>query len=138
MSDREIIPRSSPVEVIPANNFNSLAQQIGDAVNIMFGRAGITLGPKRAIEYEDLDEEGKKIIDATLSSLDEELTQKAKIMLAAEIKDRLARYGDMAMLSKMLKKKKHVYLKRKIGCLYLQFGTGEAEDPIDEFLIAST
>lgn len=92
----------------------------------------------RDLSYDELSPEDQKLVDALMEKVAPEIEEKAKVLLAAEIKDRIVRHGDFVSLGKMLKKGKKLSIKRKKGCIFIQFGTGDAEDPIEEFLVAST
>lgn len=143
MAERE----NRDIEVIPpsgsARGSNSgaspLATGLSELVNSVMNRVGLSTGIMlRDIEYEELDDGAKKIVDAFMEQIRPEIEEKARALLTAEIRDRIVRKADFADLGKLLKKGKKISLKRKKGCIFAQFGTGEPEDPIEEILLAST
>lgn len=119
---------------------NSLAYNISNALNVVMANSGLTslLGVSRDISYEELDDASKKVVDALMEQLKPEIEEKATALLTAEIRDRIVRKANIVDVGKALQKKKTVSLKRKKGCIFVQFGSGEPEDPIEELLIAST
>jgi len=132
----EVIPPSSRS---PNNSVAPLANAIGGAIESLMHRGGLSMAAiPRDIDYEDLDDASKKIVDAFMEQMRPEIEEKAKALLTAEIRDRIVKKADLAGLGKALRKGKKLSLKRKRGCIFVQFGTGEPDDPIDEFLLAST
>jgi hypothetical protein len=128
------------IEVIPPNGrIAPLAAGIGEMVNSVMQRVGMSMGlTLRDVDYDELDEGSKKIVDAFMEKIRPEIEEKAKALLTAEIRDRIVRKADFVHIDKLLKKGQKISLKRKKGCIFAQFGSGEPEDPIDEFLLAST
>lgn len=107
-------------------------------------RRGVNLPPAGVIEipgaknYDELDEKGKKAVDALMEELKSDIEQKAGELLFAEIRDKIVRSGDIKKLEGYVKKGKKPRVKRKDGCIFIQFGTGDPSDEIHEFLVAST
>lgn len=94
--------------------------------------------PSLAASYDELDEKTKKAIDTFIDEIRPDVQEKAAELLLNEIRDKIARTGDINKIIKMMKKGKKGKLKRKKGCIFLQFGEGTPEDPIEEVMIAST
>jgi len=94
--------------------------------------------PGLAASYDELDEETKKAIDNFIDKIRPDVEKKAAELLLNEMRDKIARTGDINKIIRMTKKGKKPSLKRKKGCIFLQFGEGTPEDPIEEILIAST
>ena len=116
-----------------------LATSLSEAINSLMNRGGLSMASlPRDIDYEDLDDSSKRIVDAFMEQLRPEIEEKAKALLTAEIRDRIVRKANLADIGRSLKKGKKLSLKRKRGCIFAQFGTGEPEDEIDEVLLAST
>lgn len=132
MSERE------PTVLAPRD---SRPNPIGQAFSDMVSQAASAIRSSASasdVEYADLDANAKSLIDETIERLKPELQKKADALITAEIRDRLAKYADLKHLSKMLAKNKTVSLKRKKGCIYLQFGQGEPDDPIEEYVVMMT
>jgi len=94
--------------------------------------------PGLAPTYDELDENTKKAIDTFIEEIRPDVQEKAAELLLNEIRDKIARTGDINKIIKMTKKGKKPSVKRKQGCIFLQFGDGTPTSPIEEFLIAST
>jgi len=94
--------------------------------------------PGLAASYDDLDDETKKAIDAFIDEIRPDVQEKAAELLLNEMRDKIARTGDINKIIKMAKKGKKPSIKRKRGCIFVQFGDGTPGDPIEEILIAST
>jgi len=94
--------------------------------------------PSLAPSYDELDEETKKAIDMFIDVIRPDVQEKAVELLLNEVRDKIARTGDINRIIKMTKKGKKPSLKRKKGCIFVQFGEGTPEDPIEEVMIAST
>lgn len=129
-------------EVIPSgtNQGTSLqpfATNLQAALQSITGRLSLSDFP-RNIDYSELKPDEKEVVDAIMERLKPEIEEKAKALLTIETRDRIVKQGDFKALSKILMKGKKSFLKRKKGCIFIQFGTGEADDPIEEFMIAST
>lgn len=140
---REIVPAEpQPAEIIPSPQSPNLAQlgpALLGAVEEVMSRTGVTLASfPRDVTYEELPEAERKIVDGVMELLVPEIEEKAKILLTEEIRDRLVRKASLVDMAKLLKKGKKPRIKRKKGCIFIQFGTGEPKDPIEEFLVAST
>lgn len=92
------------------------------------------------IPTEEAPPETKKEVNAFLEKeLMPKIKEVAVDLLKEEIRDKLERDPSaIAKVREALKKHKDVLIKRKRGCIYIQFGTGTPIDPIDEVLIAST
>lgn len=134
--DMEVIP---PPSASTDTGMSALAVSIGNALNSLMNRGGLSMASlPRDIEYEDLDDASKKIVDAFMEQLRPEIEEKATALLTAEIRERIVKKADLIQIGKALKKKKKTFLKRKRGCIFVQFGTGEPDDAIDEFMLAST
>jgi len=92
------------------------------------------------IPTEEVSPEIKKEVDKFVDTeLTPQIKEVAVDLLKEEVRDKL--YRDQSAIAKIreaVKKHKKVLIKRKRGCIYLQFGTGTPKDPIDEVLIAST
>ena len=88
----------------------------------------------------ELSREDETTLNEFMESMNEDIEKYAKDLLRAEIRDRLVRMGPAAIarVRRALKKGKKPALKRKTGCIYIQFGDGSPNDPIDEWLIANT
>lgn len=130
----EVIPPGRAIQ--RTNPLANLAEALGTAINQITTSSGVSLrAMPRQIEYEDLPQEDKAVVDALMEKLKPDIEEKAAAILAAEIRDRLVRQGDIVSMEKLLKKGKKPHIKRKKGCIFLQFGSGEA---IEEFLVAST
>jgi len=145
--ERELEAQAPTPEVLTPRqrNMEKLAERFNQLIDQILGPA-ISGGPvtpmpmisfPRTEDYNDLPVEDKKVIDAFMEELKPEIQAKSVALMTEELKDRLARAGT-AQIKKLTQHKKKASLKRKRGCLYLQFGTGEPDDPIDEFLVAST
>lgn len=91
-----------------------------------------------AENYESLDTEGKKTVDTLMDQLKPDIEAKAIELLTNEIRDKIARSGDIKKLQEAATKGKKMEVKRKKGCIFIQLGTGTPTDPIEEFLIANT
>jgi len=100
--------------------------------------ASPTAIPGLAAEYDKLDKDTKKAIDTFMEEMKPEIQKKATDLLTFEIRDKIARSGNINKIMEAMKKKKKISLKRKKGCIFLQLGSGEPNDQIDEFLIANT
>jgi len=101
--------------------------------------APTSLTALKAVEgYDDLDEESKKAVDKLIEQIRPDIEKKAADLLLSETRDKIARTGNIKKLVKAMEKGKKLELKRKKGCIFLQIGTGEPGDELDEFLIAST
>lgn len=94
--------------------------------------------PGLAADYDKLDKETKKAIDKFIDEIEPDVQKKAVELLRNEIRDKVARTGNINKLLEYLKKGKKPSLKRKKGCIFIQFGTGDPNDQIEEFLVAST
>lgn len=94
--------------------------------------------PAMAADYEDLPKETKQAIDKFMETLKPDIEKKAAELLEAEIRDKIAKTGDINKITAAMKKGKKISLKRKRGCIYLQLGSGDPNDKIEEFLIANT
>ena len=131
--DRPPVPEIIP----PRNGITELAQLVNGALSSITNR--VPFGTVcRNTEYVDLKPEEKQIVDEVMEQLKPDIEEKAKALLTAEIRDRIVRYGNLSELKAKLKKGKKFFVKRKKGCIFIQFGTGDPEDPIEEFLVAST
>ena len=105
---------------------------------LMQNQSVFTTAPgARGRDYEDLTEEEKKAVDVFMLQIEEEVQKKATDLLRNEIRDKIAASGNIAKLLKMAKKKKPK-LKRKRGCIFIQMGSGEPNDKIEEMLIGNT
>ena len=94
--------------------------------------------PGLAAEYDKLDKDTKKAIDTFMEEMKPEIQKKATDLLTFEIRDKIARTGNINKIMEAMKKGKKIKVKRKKGCIYLQMGSGEPNDQIEEFLIANT
>jgi len=94
--------------------------------------------PGLAPSYDELDEKTKEAIDTFIEEIRPDVEKKAGELLLNEMRDKIARTGDINKIIKMMKKGKKPSLKRKKGCIFVQFGEGTPEDPIEEVMIAST
>jgi hypothetical protein len=136
---REIEP--SPPEVISPRRPgppSSLGDQFGQLLENAIQRMPMMSQPNLDVDYADLGPEEKKIVDEFIDTIDSEINLKAVELIKAELRDKIARRGDVARISKLLRKGKKPYLKRKKGCIFVQFGTGEPNDEMEEFLLMST
>jgi len=88
--------------------------------------------------YEGLTEENRKAVDSFMEQLKPDIQAKAVELLTSEIRDKIARSGDLKKIQEAAKKGKPVEIKRKKGCIFLQIGSGGPTDPIEELLIANT
>lgn len=84
-------------------------------------------------------QEDRAIIDEFMKNhLEPEIKENAIDMLRGEIRDKLLLGGNPKRIKELLSKGKKGKLKRKKGCLYLEFGEGTPGDPIsDSILILS-
>lgn len=131
---------NEPEVILPATSSNGLqrlATDMSQVIGSLTSRISLQ-GMPRDIEYSDLEQKDKETVDLMMEKLKPDIEAKAKALLTAEVRDRIVRRGDMIQLRVLLKRDKKLALKRKKGCIFLQFGTGDADDPIEEFLIAST
>ena len=134
----EVLPPREPQRP-QQNSLATFAQNIGDVIHQITTNSGLSFtSSAREIEYDDLAPNQKAIVDAVIEKLTPDIEEKAVNLLKLEIRDRLVKRGEWANLERLLKKGKVPKIKRKKGCIFLQFGTGEPDDPIDEFMIAST
>jgi len=85
-------------------------------------------------------EEDEKVIQKFMEHMDEEIEKYAKDLIRVEIRDKILSRGSAAIeaIKAAIEKGKIPKLKRKKGCIFIQFGEGTPEDPIEEILIAST
>ena len=103
------------------------------------GRAPMpTAIPALADTYDNLDKEAKEAIDKFMEEINPDIEKKAAELLRNEIRDKIARTGDINKLMSAVKKGKKISLKRKKGCIFLQMGSGDPGDEIEEFMVAST
>lgn len=127
----------NPHPIEPADNgFATLGAAMQGVISGLTSRLSLSTFP-REVEYDQLPLEERTIVDSIMESLKPEIEEKAKELLYYETRDRIVKLGDLEKL-RVIKKKKKVSLKRKKGCIYIQFGSGEPDDPIEEFLVAST
>jgi hypothetical protein len=101
---------------------------------------GPVVGPATKIveNYDELDAEGKKAVDALMDELKPDIDAKAKDLLYSEVRDKIVRSGDIKKLQEYVKKGQKGSIKRKKGCIFVQFGTGDPDDEIHEFNVAAT
>ena len=111
---------------------SSLAQAVDTFVRPFMAAIGLERQP------EQLTPEQRQTVNDFMDALEPEIEAKAKDMLRSEIRDRLIRRGDFELIERNLRKGRQPQVKRKHGCLFIQFGSGEADDPIEEFMVAST
>jgi len=93
-----------------------------------------------ALQPWELSKEDEEVINKFMELMNEEIEKYAKDLIRAEIRDKIVRLGPRSIkaLQDAIKTGKKPKLKRKKGCIFLQFGEGTPDDPIDELLIAST
>lgn len=94
--------------------------------------------PGLAGSYEKLDKKTKEAVDKFMDQMMPDIEKKAAELLKNEIRDKIARTGDINKIMEYVKKGKKPKLKRKKGCIFIQFGTGDPDDEIEEFMVAST
>jgi hypothetical protein len=101
---------------------------------------GVTATPNaiNPESYDDLPEEGKKAVDALMEELKPDIKAKAEDLLFAEIRDKIARSGDLKKLQEYAAKGQNPSIKRKKGCIFIQYGSGAPNDEIHEFNVATT
>jgi hypothetical protein len=117
-----------------------MARDVSQAIESLLSSrniAPIFQGASIVDSYAELDPDSKQIVDEFVETLKPDIEQKATALITAELRDRVARTGDIARIKKLLKKGKKPSLKRKKGCIYVQFGTGDPDDEIEEFLLMS-
>jgi len=85
-------------------------------------------------------EEDERVIEEFMQLMDEEIEKYAKDLIRMEVRDKILSRGPAAIeaIREALRKGKKPKLKRKKGCIFIQFGEGTPQDPIEEMLIAST
>lgn len=85
-------------------------------------------------------EEDERVIEEFMQLMDEEIEKYAKDLIRIEVRDKILSRGPAAIgaIKEALRKGKKPKLKRKKGCIFIQFGEGTPQDPIEEMLIAST
>jgi len=90
--------------------------------------------------YAEATQEVKKEVDSFLEKeLMPQIKEVAVDLLKEEIRTKLeSDPSAIVKLREAVEKHKEILIKRKRGCIYLQFGTGTPKDPMDEVLIAST
>jgi hypothetical protein len=94
--------------------------------------------PALAASYEELDKKTKTAIDSFMDQMRPDIEKKAVELLKNEVRDKIARIGNINKIIKAVKAGKKPSLKRKKGCIYLQLGSGDPNDQIEEFIIATT
>ncbi|GAI38559.1 unnamed protein product, partial [marine sediment metagenome] len=94
--------------------------------------------PGLAVSYEELDKKTKAVIDKFMDQMRPDIEKKAVELLKNEVRDKIARTGNINKIIKAVKAGKKPSLKRKKGCIYLQLGSGDPNDQIEEFIIATT
>lgn len=136
----EIIPKENnpePEIITNRGNPTDFTALLQNALSSLTNRLSLSDFP-RNVKYEELPSQEKDSVDTIMESLRPEIESKAKELLFYETRDRIVKCGDLLRLLKEVKGKRKVSLKRKKGCIYIQFGTGEPSDPIEEYLVAST
>jgi hypothetical protein len=130
-----VIPPQSPsTPLTPApTGLNAISQMVESFVRPFMSAA---LATDR--NPEQLTKEQHQTVTDFMEALEPEIDAKAKDMLTFEIRDRLIRRGDFEIIERNLRLGRKPQLKRKTGCLFIQFGTGEANDPIEEFMVATS
>jgi len=139
--ERREIQTREPEVIRPRDEQPSLARltdNISHALETLLPRAIFQGESAGGVDYVDLDPEAKKTIDEFVETLKPDIEQKAVALITAELKDRVARTGNITRIKQLLKKGKKPTLKRKKGCIFVQFGTGEPDDEIEEFMVMST
>ena len=83
--------------------------------------------------------EDEEVINEFMDLMDEEIKKYAEDLIRVEVRDKIVSRGPQAInvIKEAIKKGGKPKLKRKKGCIFIQFGEGTPEDPIDELLIAS-
>ena len=77
------------------------------------------------------------IVDEFMKTLEPEIMQDGGKILKEEIKGKLLRGGNPQRIKEHQSKGKKGKLKRRRGCVYLEFGEGTPSDPVDSLLILS-
>jgi len=101
---------------------------------------GITELPVVQRKEWKLSKEDEKVINDFMDLMDEDIKKYAEDLIRVEIRDKIVSRGREAIniIKEAVKKRKKPKLKRKKGCIYIQFGEGTPEDPIEEIMIAAT
>ncbi len=101
---------------------------------------GLTALPEGVAAKWKPSKKDEKTIKQFMELMDSEIKKYAEDLIRFEVRDKILKKGPGAIpvIREALKKGKKPKLKRKKGCIYVQFGEGTPEDPIDEILIAST
>lgn len=101
---------------------------------------GLTVLPEGVVAKWKPSKKDEKTIRQFMELMDSEIKKYAEDLIRFEVRDKIVKKGPDAIpvIKEALKKGKKPKLKRKKGCIYIQFGEGTPEDPIDEILIAST
>lgn len=126
----EIQPFSSEIEEQFVRIFETIMRRMGATLP---GFSALPVGR----EYPTPTKEEETLIKDFMTLMDEEIEKYAKDLIRAELRDQILKRGPEAypIIREALKKGKKPGLKRKKGCIYLQFGSGSPEDPIEEILI---
>jgi len=85
-------------------------------------------------------EEEEKILAGFMEDMDEEIERYAKDMIRVELRDKILSKGPDAVRLIREARRRGIKgrLKRKKGCIFVQFGEGTPDSPIEEFLLAQT
>jgi hypothetical protein len=137
---REIQTREPDAVIRPRDEqpLARLTDNISHAIETLLPRTLFQGASAGGVDYVDLDPEAKKAVDEFIETLKPDIEQKAVALITAEIRDRVARTGNITRIKQLLKKGKKPTVKRKKGCIFIQFGTGEPDDEIEEFMVMST
>jgi len=129
----EIQPFSPEIEDQLVRIFQNVLRRVSTTLP---GFSALPVG----LEHPPPTEEEEKLIKDFMGLMDEEIEKYAKDLICAELRDQILKRGPEAfpIIREALKKGKKPALKRKKGCIYLQFGSGSPEDPIEEILILRT
>ena len=99
----------------------------------------VALPSAEAVEWQPSSED-EQVINEFMTMMDEEIKKYAEDLVRMEVRDKILRTGPSIIkkLKQAIKKGQKAKLKRKKGCIFVQFGEGTPDDPIDEIMIATT